>query len=125
MRLLLDSHALFWALSDNPRLSVRARSAILDDANDVYYSPASLYELVFKAARGRMSAAALALPESVGAAGFPELAITVAHLIHAARLDWEHGDPWDRILLAQATLEGLALVSADAVFDAVSEIRFW
>lgn len=125
MRLLLDSHALFWALSDNPRLSVRARSAVIDDANDVYYSPASLYELVFKAARGRMPRAALALPASVVAAGFLELGIAAGHLIHAARLDWNHGDPWDRILLAQATLEEMALVSVDRVFDAVSEARLW
>lgn len=125
MRLLLDSHALFWTLSDDRRLSTRARSAILDDANDVYYSAASLYELVFKAARGRMPQAALVLPESVAAAGFAELGIASGHLIHAARLDWQHGDPWDRILLAQATLEDMTLVSADVAFDAVSAARFW
>ena len=125
MQLLLDSHALFWALSDDPRLSARARSAILDESNDIYYSAASLYELVFKAARGRMSQAALVLPESVAATGFGELGIVSAHLIHAARLDWDHGDPWDRVLLAQATLEDMTLVSADTIFDAVSETRFW
>ena len=125
MRLLLDSHALFWTLTDNPRLSTRARSAILDDANDIHYSAVSLYELVFKAARRRMSAAALVLPESVAAAGLRELGIVSGHLTHAARLDWVHGDPWDRILLAQATLESMALVSADPVFDAVSEARLW
>ena len=62
-----------------------------------------------------MSRAALVLPESVAAAGFPEL----------ARLDWDHGDPWDRILLAQATLEDMTLVSADTVFDAVGASRVW
>ena len=72
-----------------------------------------------------MSSAALTLPEAVAAAGFIELGTASGHLIHAARLDWDHGDPWDRILLAQARLEGMTLVSADAVFDAVSDASLW
>ncbi len=54
MRLLLDSHALLWAMADSPKLSDKARALILDDDNDVFYSPVSLYEITFKASRGRM-----------------------------------------------------------------------
>ena len=69
MRLLLDSHALFWAISDHPKLSVSARTLILDNDNDIFYSPVSLYEITFKANRGRMPAAAMHLPETVKTSG--------------------------------------------------------
>ncbi len=125
MRLLLDSHALFWALMDDPRLSERARGLILDHDNDVFYSPVSLYEMMFKAGRGRAPSEAMRLPEAVHASGFEMLGLTSLHLVHAARLDWDHGDPWDRILLAQVALENVALLSADKVFDAQTEQRLW
>ncbi len=125
MRLLLDSHALFWALTDDSRLSPVASDFILGVENVVFYSPVSLYELVFKARRGRMPEAALRLPEAARAGGFVEMGLTSAHLLHAAHLDWDRGDPWDRILLAQASLEDMHLLSADTVFDARTERRVW
>ena len=125
MRLLLDSHALFWAVSDHPKLSVSARTLILDNDNDIFYSPVSLYEITFKANRGRMPAAAMHLPETVKTSGFEEIALKPLHLIHAARLDWKHGDPWDRILLAQATMEDMYLISVDREFDRQTERRRW
>ena len=125
MRLLLDSHALLWALADNSKLSDKARTLVLDDDNDVFYSPVSLYELVFKASRGRLALEAIHLPDVARASGLEELSLTSAHLIHAARLDWDHGDPWDRILLAQATLEDMGLISVDEVFDVQTERRSW
>ena len=125
MRLLLDSHALFGALADDASLSANARALIIDDGNDVFFSPVSLYELVFKARRGRMPAAALQLSEGVRATGFEEVGLTSQHLVHAANLDWGHGDPWDRILLAQATLEDMSLISLDRVFDSQTPRRLW
>ena len=125
LRLLLDSHPLFWAVSDAPALSPRARTLILDQDNEVFYSPVSLYELVFKTHRGRAPAAALHLPEAANASGFVELGLTSRHLIHAARLDWDHGDPWDRVLVAQATLEDLLLVSVDDKLDERTDRRRW
>ena len=59
------------------------------------------------------------------ASGFVELGLTSRHLIHAARLDWDHGDPWDRILVAQATLEDLLLVSVDDKLDEQTDRRRW
>lgn len=125
MQLLLDSHALFWALADDRSLSGQARALILDSDNDVFFSPVSLYELVFKARRGRMPLAALQLPEAARASGFDEIGLTSQHLVYAAQLDWDHGDPWDRILLAQATLENMNLISLDKVFDEKTEKRIW
>ena len=123
-RLLLDSHTLFWAVSDAPALSSRARTMILDQDNEVFYSPVNLYELVFRAHGGTAPATALRLPEAAIASGFVELGLTSRHLIHAARLDWDHGDPWDRILVAQATLEDLLLVIDDKL-DEQTNRRLW
>ena len=125
MRALLDSHVLLWTLVDDPKLSKAARAHITDEDNEVFYSPVSLYELLFKAARGRMRPEAMVLLDAVRDSGLEELGLTTPHLVHAARLDWEHGDPWDRILLAQATLEGLGLISVDKVFDELTDRRIW
>ena len=68
---------------------------------------------------------ALHLPESVNTSGLQELGLTSIHLIYAARLDWNHGDPWDRILLAQATLEDMRILSIDETFDEQTDRRLW
>lgn len=125
MRLLLDSHTLLWAVYGSSQLSANAQALILNDDNDVFYSPVSLYEIAFKATRGRMPAVALYLPETARLSEFREVPVTSFHLVHAARLDWRHGDPWDRILLAQAILEDLDLISADRAFDVQTERRLW
>ena len=125
MRLLLDSHALLWALLDDPKLSETARALVTDEGNEVFYSPVSLYELLFKATRGRMRPEAMLLLEAARDSGIDELGLTTPHLVHAARLDWEHGNPWDRILLAQATLEDMDLISVDKVFDELTDRRMW
>ena len=125
MRLLLDSHALLWALLDDPKLSETARALVADEGNEVFYSPVSLYELLFKPTRGRMRPEAVLLLEAARDSGIEELGVTTLHLVHAARLDWEHGDPWDRILLAQATLEDVDLISVDKVFDELTDRRMW
>ena len=125
MRLLLDSHTLLWAIYGSSQLSANAQALILNDDNDLFYSPVSLYEIAFKASRGRMPAAAIYLPEAARSSDFREVPLTSLHLVHAARLDWDHGDPWDRILLAQAHLEDMDLISADSAFDAQTERRVW
>ena len=125
VRLLLDSHALLWVLLDDPKLSETARSLVTDEGNEVFYSPVSLYELLFKAVRGRMRPEAMLLLEAARDSGIDELRLSTPHLVHAARLDWEHGDPWDRILLAQATLEDMDLVSVDKTFDEQTDRRIW
>jgi len=125
VRLLLDSHALLWTLLDDPKLSETARALVTDEGNEVFYSPVSLYELLFKATRGRMRPEAMLLLEAARDSGIDELGRTKPQLVHAARLDWGHGDPWDRILLAQATLEDMDLISVDKVFDELTDRRTW
>ncbi len=125
MRLLLDSHALLWAVADDPRLSGNARAFILDRDHDVFYSPVNLYEVLFKARRGRMPPDAANLLGALPASGFEELGLASRHPIHAARFDWDRGDPWDRILLAQAEVEDMGLISVDKVFDTRTDRRLW
>ncbi len=114
MDLLLDSHALLWALAAPEKLSVAAAREIANPARVVYFSPASVWELELKQARGKLE-----LPEqwteAMGRAGFLELAITSAHAVAAGRLPWHHQDPFDRMLVAQAQEHGLRLVSRDRI----------
>ena len=113
-RLLLDTHTLLWAIEDNPGLNADARSAIVDPLNDVFVSAASVCEIAIKRSLGRLEAPDN-LGEEVSKAGFIELAVTIRHGELAARLPPHHGDPFDRMLVAQAQAEGLVLVTRDRV----------
>lgn len=111
MRLLLDSHVALWWLDANESLGAGC-AARLEAADEVYFSAVTPWELGIKRALGK-----LAFPDGLvselQAAGFLELAISGAHADHAPRLPAHHRDPFDRMLVAQAQLEGLALVTAD------------
>lgn len=115
MRLLLDTHALVWALGDDPALSGRARALLEDAANEVHVSVASLWEAVIKARRGKLR---VALDETLAIlepAGFRLLDIRPAHLHALARLPVlaDHRDPFDHLLIAQAIAEDLAFMTED------------
>ena len=125
MKLRLDSHAVYWWVAGSDRLSDRARRLILDRANTVLVSAASIYEIELKARRGRINLPALELRSALRRNGIDELAISHEHAEYAANFEWEHRDPWDRLLLAQSRLEQCALVSVDAVFDQVGAGRLW
>lgn len=112
MNLLLDTHALLWWLCDDPTLSADARKAIADPANIVYVSAASAWEISIKKALGKLDAPD-GLDAAVSASGFQELPITMPHALAAGRLPMHHTDPFDRMLIAQATLENLTLITRD------------
>jgi PIN domain nuclease of toxin-antitoxin system len=124
-RFLLDSHALLWSVMDDARLSATARAIIESDMNAVFVSAVSFYELMFKASRGRLPDAIRRLPEAAALGGFRTLEVSQSHFQAAALLEWTHGDPWDRILLAQAQQENLKLISVDTVFDRATDRRVW
>jgi PIN domain nuclease of toxin-antitoxin system len=122
--LLLDTHALLWWLDDHPRLSAPAREAIADGARRVLVSAASLWEIATKHRLGKLGEAEAFLSDPAGvlrAEGFEPLAVTWPHALLAGRLDTPHRDPFDRMLAAQAMLDGLVLVSGDRVLDAMGE----
>jgi PIN domain nuclease of toxin-antitoxin system len=128
VRLLLDTHTLIWWLAGDPSLSAVAKTAISDSENEVIVSAVSAWEIVTKFRLGRLAqAAALAVDVSGALAGqgFIELPITVLHGQTAGSLPGPHRDPFDRMLIAQATFAGLVLVSNEAVFDlyAVRRLR--
>ncbi|MES2644636.1 MAG: type II toxin-antitoxin system VapC family toxin [Myxococcota bacterium] len=118
MRLLLDTHAALWAISEPDALSATAREAIVD-AEEIHLSVVSPWELVIKAALGK-----LVLRRSVEDIckelerefGARSLAVTLAHVLEVGRLAPHHGDPFDRLLIAQARVEGLTIVTRDHVF---------
>ena len=128
MRLLLDTHAIVWWFSGNQRLPTIARQAIADMSNDKFVSSASAWEIATKYRLGKMpSVAALANDFRNRAAGngFDELPITVQHALRAGSLPGPHSDPFDQMLIAQAILDDLVLVSNETAFDRYGVRRLW
>ena len=125
LRLLLDSHAVYWWAGGSPRLSETARGLIVDRENTLLVSAVSIYELEWMAIRARVALPSQELRAALRRNSLEDLPITHDHGDYAARLDWDHRDPWDRLLAAQARLENCALVSVDAVFDAIVVDRRW
>jgi PIN domain nuclease of toxin-antitoxin system len=110
--LLLDTHALLWALSASRQLSEPARSAILEVDNDVLVSAASGWEIAIKKGLGRLQAPD-DLVEAVAEAGFRERPILLADTLRLNDLPDHHRDPFDRMLVAQALVDGATIVSRD------------
>jgi PIN domain nuclease of toxin-antitoxin system len=117
MRLLLDTHVLLWWLKGDEVLSPEALSAISSPASTVYVSAVSIWEASIKRSLGRLEAPS-DLAEWVTKAGFIEIPIVVHHAEHAGSLPPHHLDPFDRMLIAQAVLEGLTIVTRDPAFAA-------
>jgi PIN domain nuclease of toxin-antitoxin system len=113
MRLLLDSAVLLWWAHGDARLGADAGAAIADGANSIVVSAVSIWEIEIKRAAGKVSTAA-DLARRVVEEGLEELPITFEHAEHAGRLPPIHADPFDRILVAQARLEGLSIVTSDS-----------
>ncbi len=112
MRLLLDAHALLWFTGEPGRLREDARDAIVA-ADEVAVSAASLWELSTKIALGKLEAPVDDIPGELREWGFDTLPVTGPHAWAAGRLPLHHRDPFDRMLVAQAQLEGLTIVTRD------------
>lgn len=112
MRYLLDTHVFLWVVTDDPRLSGQARSR-LHEADALYVSAASFWEISIKAALGKIHADVQELAKSLSLSGLAELPITVQHAARVAGLPPHHADPFDRLLIAQAQSEPLYLLTAD------------
>lgn len=125
MRLLLDTAPLYWWLIGHDRLPRSVGTLIANPDNEVLASAVSFYELHYKTRLGKLPGGIPHLDAALQSAAIQTLAISGDHATYAGRLDWSHRDPWDRILAAQARLEGCALVSSDAAFDTVGVERIW
>jgi PIN domain nuclease of toxin-antitoxin system len=116
VRVLVDTHAFLWAAGDTGRLSELARTVLIDPSNELMFSAASAFEIAVKAAKGHLGlpdATDRFLATRLPALGMTELAITTRHAVAAAALPAIHSDPWDRLLVAQAQLEGLTILTSD------------
>ncbi|MGE5203518.1 MAG: type II toxin-antitoxin system VapC family toxin [Acidobacteriota bacterium] len=128
MRLLLDTHIFLWWLDGDAALSAAAQTAIADEASEVLVSAVSAWEIATKFRLGKLPGAAAVAVDVAGAAasqGFPELPIALRHGEKAGALPGPHRDPFDRMLIAQAMLEDLVIVSNDEAFDAYGVRRLW
>jgi PIN domain nuclease of toxin-antitoxin system len=123
-RLLVDTHALLWWLIDDAGLSQAAREALSDPANDVLVSTASVWEIAIKRALGKLGAPD-DLPEHIEAQGFGWLPVQAEHAWRVGDLPTHHRDPFDRLLVAQALVEQIPIVSADARFAAYGVDTRW
>ena len=116
MRILLDTDILLWALTDNPKLSIQARETIVDEGNEIRVSAASIWEISIKQSLGKLDAPEDLL-ETIEATPFDILPITAKHAIEVRHLPLHHRVPFDRMLIAQARLEGMTIATRDRTFE--------
>lgn len=128
MRLLLDTHAFIWWFEGSKRLPAPANAAIADEANAVFVSAASAWEIATKHRLGRLpnlDVLARSIPEYLARQRFTELPVTVEDGVRAGALPGPHRDPFDRMLIAQALERNLVLVSSERLFDRYGVQRLW
>lgn len=122
---LVDTHALLWFLAGDPRLSATARETIEDPQVVPYVSAASLWEIAIKSASGKVDVPD-ELPDELSAQGFVAAPVEEEHAWRVRTLETEgHLDPFDRLIAAQALVEGLPVVSADRQLDRYGVTRTW
>lgn len=110
---MLDSHILLWWQAGSPALPKAARLLLMDTANEVYISVASLWEISIKSGKGKLEANPEEVLVQAEMDGFVILPVVARHVLSLGKLDAHHGDPFDRILVAQALSEPMRLVTHD------------
>ncbi|MBX3411578.1 MAG: type II toxin-antitoxin system VapC family toxin [Pirellulales bacterium] len=126
--LLLDAHAMLWFLWDDPQLSTSAKALIEEADNRKLVSIASCWEIAIKVGLGKLDlgeSCKTFLPREIARNHFELISITLAHATMVEKLPNHHRDPFDRLLIAQAQLGNLTLVSADSEFDRYGVTRAW
>ena len=128
MRILLDTHAFLWFILDDPQLGTKARAMIEDPANDIEISPASYWELAIKISLRKYS-----LPKPYQQFMESQIAINEFRILHIepkhtsliTTMPLHHKDPFDRLLVAQAIVEGIPIISVDEQLDPYGVRRLW
>jgi PIN domain nuclease of toxin-antitoxin system len=124
LRLIADSHTLLWHVLDDPRLSAAPSARIEADDAEVLVSLASIWEIAIKKALGKLEAPD-DLPDRIQELGFELLPVEVEHAWAVRDLPHHHGDPFDRLLIAQAQVERLPILSSDSAFAAYDVQVIW
>ena len=128
MKLLLDTHSFLWFIGGSSRLSLTARNLIEDSENQRLLSMASLWEMAIKVSIGKLRLAGRfdeLILEQMNLNGIDVLDIRTEHVAQVVNLPFHHRDPFDRLLIAQAKVEGIPIVGADDTFDAYTITRMW
>src|SRR5262249_40614974 len=128
MRFLVDTQAFLWFVMGDARISATARSLIEDENNERLLSIASPWEIAIKVSIGKLTLLEpfdVLVPREIQQNDFQLLAIELRHLGTVVTLPLHHRDPFDRVLVAQARVENVPIVSSDAVFDAYGISRLW
>lgn len=128
MKLLLDTHALLWALAGNRKLSATARAAIANESANLLISSVSAFEITTKYRIGKLpefAPIADDFPALLDRLDYSPLPVSIAHAALAGALDHPHRDPFDRLLIAQARIEGVPIVSNELLFDEFGVERVW
>jgi PIN domain nuclease of toxin-antitoxin system len=122
MKILLDTHILLWWLEDSLHLPRQARSLIMDSSNDIFVSAASLWEIAIKVSSGKLSVDLDVLKVKVLETGFVPLPITASHALEIGCLPKHHADPFDRMLIVQAKVEPMHLLTHDTKLKLYGEM---
>jgi len=128
MKALLDTHAFLWWITDDPRLSARARKIIANGENTLFLSAASGWEIAIKAKLGRLKLPddpERFIPKQLAVNAFESLPIQMSHVLHVYKLPDHHRDPFDRLLVAQAQLEKLPILTADPLIARYRVKTIW
>jgi PIN domain nuclease of toxin-antitoxin system len=128
VKLLLDTHAFLWWVEGTPALGRRARAAVANPDNEVFFSIASCWELAIKLSLGKLRLTQRLdrfIPEQLTVNGFSLFAVELRHVVGVADLPFHHRDPFDRLLAAQALQDQLAIVSTDRVFRKYGVTVVW
>lgn len=121
MRLLLDTHIFLWAVSGDRQLTAKMR-VVIRGADEVLVSAASIWEIAIKVRLGKLKADPIALVAAIDESGFTELPVRATHAAHVMNLPSLHNDPFDRLLVAQAMVEPLRLLTVDGALAGYSEL---
>jgi PIN domain nuclease of toxin-antitoxin system len=128
VRLLLDTHSFLWFVGGDSSLSVAARLLIEDADNSVFLSAASVWEIAIKVSLGKLHLEQpfdVLIPQQLLVNHIELLGITLQHTAIVARLPFHHRDPFDRLLIAQAIVEQIPVITRDPAFDAYPVQRLW
>jgi PIN domain nuclease of toxin-antitoxin system len=128
MKLLLDTHSFLWFINGSDNINPTARALIEDASNQLLLSIASLWEMAIKLSIGKLSLAQpfeSLIPKQMQLNDIGLLNIEMDHVAIVAKLPFHHRDPFDRLLIAQAMVEHIPIVSADSAFDAYAIERLW
>ncbi len=128
MRFLLDTHTFIWFVTDSQRLSDRSKQLIEDDYNEKFLSPASIWEMAIKHSMGKLNFGTSFpqfIEQQIGLNSMDLLPIEISHINVVSTLAFHHRDPFDRLLISQALVENIPILSVDKAFDAYPIQRIW